>query len=348
MYYQKKIEELKLQGKINEALELEKKYLGDKEKGTIVERDKLNAAQGQLQADMVSQYNSAGGLQESMLSGMKKATTARYKDDPNQLAYVDVVNQQAADLQKGGLIDSGQEFLIQAKMASGDIPPAVFRSLLGLAADNKDIAPKMMEIITKFSGATSESIGVAAQNILGADDIVNKEVQTAFITRVEAFEKDSDALDFAKNIIKLNNLNAVIPSDVMVSYYTDPKNQDAYDSLNKMLDSIEGKKDLTATFVYEIMPEVKGTAAFDEAYFNTLTEDQQQAFTMAARAAAVIERKWALEDSVRYENEALNNGVQIVDISAEDTARLKKASQHSYVEVNGWFSKGLLGRIRKA
>jgi acetyltransferase-like isoleucine patch superfamily enzyme len=66
-----------------------------------------------------------------------------------------------------------------------------------------------------------------AQNILGADDVVNKEVQTAFITRVEAFEKDSDALDFTKNIIKLNNLNAVIPSDVMVSYYTDPKNKEA-------------------------------------------------------------------------------------------------------------------------
>jgi TP901 family phage tail tape measure protein len=271
MYYQKKVEELRLQGKINEADALQTKY--------IKERNDLTAAQGKLQADVVSQYEGAGGLQESMMSGMKKASTARYKDDPNQLAYLDVVNQQAGDLRSSGLISKGQEYLIQAKMASGDIPPAVFRSLLGLAADNKDIAPKMMEIITKFSGATSESIGVAAQNILGADDIVNKEVQTAFITRVEAFEKDSDALDFAKNIIKLNNLNAVIPSDVMVSYYTDPKNQEAYDSLNKMLDSIEGKKDLTATFVYEIMPEVKGTAAFDEAYFNTLTEDQQKVYT---------------------------------------------------------------------
>ena len=271
VYYQKKIEELRLQGKINEANEMQTKY--------IEERDKLTTAQGQLQGNIVSQYNSAGGLQEAMMGGMKKATTAKYKNDPNQLAYVDVVNKQASNLQKDGLIDSGQEFLIQAKMASGDIPPSVFRSLLGLAADNKDIAPKMMNIITKFSGATSESIGVAAQNILGSDGVINKEVQTKFITRVEAFEKDSDALDFTKNMIKLNNLNAVIPSDVMVSYYTDPKNKEAYETLNKMLDSIEGKKDLTAALVYEIMPEVKGTAAFDEAYFNTLTEDQQKVYT---------------------------------------------------------------------
>jgi len=271
MYYQKKIEELRLQGKINEAEDMQNKYIKD--------RDTLTAAQGALQADVVSQYENAGGLQESMMTGMKKATTARYKDDPNQLAYLDVVNQQAGDLRKDGLISSGQEYLIQAKMASGDIPPAVFRSLLGLAADNKDIAPKMMNIITKFSGATSESIGVAAQNILGADSVVNKTVQTAFITKVEAFEKDSDALDFTKNIIKLNNLNAVIPSDVMVSYYVDPKNKEQYEKLNKMLDTIEGSKDLTADIVYNIIPNIKGTAAFDEAYFNTLTEDQQKVYT---------------------------------------------------------------------
>jgi TP901 family phage tail tape measure protein len=271
MYYQKKIEELRLQGKINEANEMQTKY--------IKERDKLTTVQGKLQGDIVSQYNNAGGLQEAMMGGMKKATTARYKNDPNQLAYVDVVNEQAKNLRSDGLIDSGQEYLIQAKMASGDIPPAVFRTLLGLAAENKDIAPKMMNIITKFSGATSESIGVAAQNILGSDDVVDKKVQTQFITRVEAFEKESDALDFTKNIIKLNNLNTVIPSAVMVSYYTDPKNKEAYEKLNKMLDSIEGSKDLTAKLVYEIMPEVKGTAAFDEAYFNTLTEDQQKVYT---------------------------------------------------------------------
>ena len=271
MYYQKKIEELRLQGKINEAEEMQNKYIKD--------RDTLTAAQGALQANVVSQYESAGGLQESMMTGMKKATTARYKNDPNQLAYLDVVNQQAGDLRKNGLISSGQEYLIQAKMASGDIPPAVFRSLLSLAADNKDIAPKMMNIITKFSGATSESIGVAAQNILGSDSVVNKTVQTAFITKVEAFEKDSDALDFTKNIIKLNNLNAVIPSDVMVSYYVDPKNKEQYEKLNKILDTIEGSKDLTADIVYNIIPNIKGTAAFDEAYFKTLTEDQQKVYT---------------------------------------------------------------------
>ena len=269
LYYQKKIEELRLQGKINEANDMQNRY--------IEERDKLTATQAALQEDIVKQYNSAGGMQESMMSGMKKAAKARYKDNPNEIAYMDVVGAQAGELRKSGAIDKGQEFLIQAKMASGDIPPSVFRQLLQMATDNKDIAPKMMNIITKFSGATSESIGVAAQNILNAKGDIDKTVQAKFITKVSAFEEDSDALDFAKNMIKLNNLNAVIPSNVLVKYYTE--NDEAYQKLNTMLDAIEGKKDLTATMVYEIIPEVKGTNAFNEDYFNTLTEDQQKVYT---------------------------------------------------------------------
>jgi TP901 family phage tail tape measure protein len=271
MYYQKKIEELTLQGKINEANQMQNDYIRD--------RNTLTAAQSALQANIVSQYNSAGGLQESMMSGMKKATTAKYKNDPNQLAYIDTVNQQSKNLRKDGLINSGQEFLIQAKMASGDIPPAVFRTLLQMATDNKDIAPKMMNIITKFTGATSESIGVAAQNILDAKGDVNKTIQTNFITKVEAFEKDSDALDFTKNMIKLNNLNTVIPSDFMVSFYIDPKNKAAYDELNRILDAIETQKPKTIDAVYSIMPQLKGSAAFNEAYFKSLTDDQKLVYT---------------------------------------------------------------------
>jgi TP901 family phage tail tape measure protein len=271
MYMEKKVEELRLQGKINEANELQEKL--------IDKRNQLTAAQGAIQADIVSQYNNAGGLQESMMSGMQKATSARYKNNPNELAYLDVVNTQAGNLRKSGLIDSGQEFLIQAKMASGDIPPSVFRSLLQMATENKDIAPKMMNIITKFSGATSESIGVAAQNILGADKVINKTVQTDFITKVQAFEKDSDALDFTKNIIKLNNLNSVIPSDFLVGFYIDPKNKAAYDELNRVLDAIETQKPKTIDAVYNIIPELRGSAAFDETYFKSLTDDQKQVYT---------------------------------------------------------------------
>ncbi len=300
MYYQKKIEELRLQGKINEAENMQNKY--------IAERDKLTSAQGKLQANIVDQYNKAGGLQESMMSGMKKAAGTRYKDNPNEVAYMDVVNTQAGNLRKSGAISSGQEFLIQAKMASGDIPPSVFRTLLQMSTENKDIAPKMIEIITKFSGATAETVGVASSNILNADGTVNKKLQTEIVTKLSAFEQDSDALDMAKNIIKLNNLNQVIPSAFLVSFYTDPANKKAYDELNRILDAIEDKKPKTIEAVYEIMPQLKGTENFNEAYFKGLTDDQKLVYTTTIVAQMQISdakiiagedyQNWLKEDQV--------------------------------------------------
>ena len=45
------------------------------------------------------------------------------------------------------------------------------------------------------------------------------------------------------------------------------------------MDAIEGKEDLTIPFVYEILPELKESEAFDEEYFKTLSEDQQKVYT---------------------------------------------------------------------
>jgi len=82
-------------------------------------------------------------------------------------------------------------------------------------------------------------------------------------------------------------------------------------------------------------------------FWSTLTDEQQHAFTMAARSASIIERQWALEDSQRFEDEAVDKGVSIKDISTEDQARLKHASQLNYVKAAPRFSKGLLAKIRR-
>lgn len=90
------------------------------------------------------------------------------------------------------------------------------------------------------------------------------------------------------------------------------------------------------------------TIVVSKQFWDTLTEVQQAAFQAAARVASQTERQWALDDADRYEAEAQAKGITITDISKEDTARLKKASQQTYLRVNDMFSKGLLGRIRKA
>jgi len=65
-------------------------------------------------------------------------------------------------------------------------------------------------------------------------------------------------------------------------------------------------------------------------FWATLTEAQQNAFSIAAKATAKLERQWSIEDAAKYEADAKANGVEIIEISPEDRAELQKASQYAY------------------
>ena len=67
-----------------------------------------------------------------------------------------------------------------------------------------------------------------------------------------------------------------------------------------------------------------------ESFMDSLTEEQREAFVEAARRVAKAERAWSIEDAEEYERKAEERGIKIVDISAEDEARLRKASTSVY------------------
>ena len=72
------------------------------------------------------------------------------------------------------------------------------------------------------------------------------------------------------------------------------------------------------------------TILIGEALFDSLTPVQQDAFTIASKKVAKIERKWSLEDCKKYEDTAKARGCTIVDISEEDTKRLKQSAPVQY------------------
>lgn len=90
------------------------------------------------------------------------------------------------------------------------------------------------------------------------------------------------------------------------------------------------------------------TILINNRFWDSLTEHEQLAFSLAARHASVIERQWAIDDAARFEKEAQSKGVSISTISIQDENRLKRASQKTYLKYNGWFSKDLISKIRKA
>jgi TRAP-type C4-dicarboxylate transport system substrate-binding protein len=83
-------------------------------------------------------------------------------------------------------------------------------------------------------------------------------------------------------------------------------------------------------------------------FWNSLTADQQDAFRKAALDASRQERQWSLEDAVKFEQEAKDNGVTITEMSAEDTETLKHKAQLSWVKAQKyWEDKEIVKEIVK-
>jgi TRAP-type C4-dicarboxylate transport system substrate-binding protein len=68
-------------------------------------------------------------------------------------------------------------------------------------------------------------------------------------------------------------------------------------------------------------------------FFDSLTPEQQEAFKVAAKTVAKVERIWSVDDAAQYEKQAESNGIKIVELSEEDQKRLRHASKQSYKQL---------------
>jgi len=88
------------------------------------------------------------------------------------------------------------------------------------------------------------------------------------------------------------------------------------------------------------------TILISNKFWNTLTEEEQETFRKAAFESARKERQWSIEDAEKFEADAKQNGITIVDISEQDRETLKHKSQMTYAKCKYHFSDGLIKRIR--
>ena len=68
-------------------------------------------------------------------------------------------------------------------------------------------------------------------------------------------------------------------------------------------------------------------------FFDSLTPEQQEAFKIAAKTVAKVERIWSVDDAAKYEQDAESKGIKIVELSDEDKKRLRHASKQSYKQL---------------
>ena len=65
-------------------------------------------------------------------------------------------------------------------------------------------------------------------------------------------------------------------------------------------------------------------------FFDSLTEEQQNAFRTAAKRVAKLERQWSLDDAEQYEAEAESKGIKIAEVSESETAKMREAAVQQY------------------
>jgi TRAP-type C4-dicarboxylate transport system substrate-binding protein len=83
-------------------------------------------------------------------------------------------------------------------------------------------------------------------------------------------------------------------------------------------------------------------------FWDSLTPVYQEAFRKAALDASRQERQWSLEDAEKFETEAKANGITITEMSAEDTEKLKRKAQLSWVKSQKyWEDKEIVKQIVK-
>lgn len=73
------------------------------------------------------------------------------------------------------------------------------------------------------------------------------------------------------------------------------------------------------------------TILTSQKFWASLTEEQQQVFKECATITARVEREWAIADAEKFEQDAVTNGVEIVELSDKDTLDLKHKSRYSYL-----------------
>ena len=265
LQYQKKIELLRAQGKINEAAQLENQY--------YAERQKLLDANAKTKDIILSNYSKAeGGTKSAYESGVNAAITKKYKDTVQQdlvpLAMQNISDSKLTDVQRMSL---------KLELESGGIDPMTMINFFSTFTETKD-QTLMLSIITKNGGKFAQDTINTINGLKGADGKIDPVVQQKYLVAIEA-KTGKDAQDFQNFITTLTNYQNVVPAAVSVDFFM--KNPTAYASAKGVIDEInkhEGK--FKAEVAAKILGNPEAMAAINANldYFNNLPADQQKVY----------------------------------------------------------------------
>jgi ABC-type transporter Mla MlaB component len=268
MQYQKKIELLKAQGKINEAVEKENDYYRERE--TLLAENKLT------KDTILKNYSSSQGeTKKAYETGVDKAITKKYKG-----TIFEDMAPEATALIKDAKLNSEQKMSLKLELESGAIDPFQMIQMFNTFTEEKD-QKRMLSIIGKFGGKFAGETVNVVNGFTDSKGNVVPELQSRFTVAVNAKTTNKEAQEFQDFYGKLTAYDNVIDAAISVDYFLNNPNEQI--KLQGVIDQIEktnGEMDINIAANIIGGDALKALTA-DSKYFNSLDKNQKVVYTTA-------------------------------------------------------------------
>jgi TP901 family phage tail tape measure protein len=215
--------------------------------------------QGQANTNaMVDAYNKVPASQDAIIDGLKAQAELLYKDTPFAAAATETLDK-LKNLDLGG-----QELVLAANVASGDIPVDVMSTLL---SGSTQAIQKQVGLIITSQGSQTGLEAIQLMNQFPGNEKIQKDISL----RVQE-----------GNIDILNFLNRLPDKTALEFYVSRPKALERLENTFDKINDLAANKDLNAETVIEekIILDSTALAEFktNQAYFDSLPEESRKVY----------------------------------------------------------------------
>jgi outer membrane lipoprotein SlyB len=286
--YEKRIANAKAAGDTALADELQGKLIAD--------RIKMLEKNESLTKAIKANFNRANtDLQDSLLAGVRAASTKRYEDDAMAPILTDAQGKLDA-AKAAGEIDKDQQYLIESQVNAGELDPMQFYTIMTMPETSRN---HTINLIGRFGGAFAGQVSNLTSFFVDKDGNPVEDVVTTFTALVD--EQKTGAA--ANSIIEFyKKVTAVTGEDAAVRVKFLMEDEDAYDDLVQMYKDIdklvENQEPITIQTVEEITGKELVLEGDELTEWNELTAEGREVF-LRTQATLVASVKTHLDPEVQ-------------------------------------------------
>jgi len=286
--YEKRIANAEAAGDLVKASELQEEL--DANRIKMLEKNES------LTKAIKANFNRANtDLQDSLLAGVRAASTNRYKDDAMAPILTDAQGKLDAAV-AADEIDRDQQYLIESQVNAGELDPMQFYTIMTMPEKSRN---HTINLIGRFGGAFAGQVSNLTSFFVDKDGNPVEDVVTTFTALVDEQKTGAAAnsiLEFYKKVTAVTGEDAAVRVKFLM------EDEDAYDDLVQMYKDIdklvENQEPITIQTVEEITGKELVLEGDELTEWNELTAEGREVF-LRTQATLVASVKTHLDPEVQ-------------------------------------------------